>query len=107
MCVLYTCIYSINVGSCIHVYLQSTFSLKKAINNGVCVQLHYLPPVGVILVTNFQNISFLKLEPQRLTGNLFICLGRVVEMCTHIFLVVEGWRGLSMEELSDTVRGRM
>ena len=50
----------------------------------------YLPPVRVVLVTDLQDVSLFKPESERLTGNLVVCLGRVVEVCTHVFLWEEG-----------------
>ena len=50
----------------------------------------YLPPVRVVLVTDLQDVSLFKPESERLTGNLVVCLGRVVEVCTNVFLWEEG-----------------
>ena len=50
------------------------------------IQTAHLPPVRVVLVTDLQNVSSLKFETEWSTWDLIICLGRVVEMCTHIFL---------------------
>lgn len=49
-------------------------------------QCTYLPPVGVVLVTDLQNVSLLKPESKRLARNLVVRLGRIVEVRSDIFL---------------------
>ena len=46
----------------------------------------YLPPIGVVLVTDLQNVSPLKPEAEWFANDLIVTIGTVVEVSSNIML---------------------